>query len=191
VPRVLDAAARDTAVIQAAWQVIAREGITALTVRRVAAQAGLAPSSLRYTFPTQAAVREKAITAVSEHLNRRIAALPDDLTAIAWARAALLELLPLDQQRSLEMEVFLALGMAAMTDDTLLPLWRQADTVVRQVCHKAITAAGGKPTGANLDRLHALIDGLAFHLLVRDRTRGHDWAHVVVDRELSFFGEGA
>ncbi|MEU4424384.1 TetR family transcriptional regulator C-terminal domain-containing protein [Actinoplanes sp. NPDC024001] len=183
-PRVLDTAARDAAVIQAAWHVIAREGITALTVRRVAAQAGLAPSSLRYTFPTQAAVREKAITAVSQRLSQRIAALPADLTAQAWARAALLELLPLDQQRSLEMEVFLALGMAALTDDSLQPLWQQADTVVRDVCTKAITAAGGEPTAVQVDRLHALIDGLAFHLLVRDRTRGHDWAQHVVDREL-------
>ncbi|HEX8630632.1 MAG TPA: TetR family transcriptional regulator C-terminal domain-containing protein [Catenuloplanes sp.] len=190
-PRVLDAAARDTAVIQAAWHVIAREGIAALTVRRVAAQAGLAPSSLRYTFPTQAVVRERAITAVSRHLSERIAALPDDPTARAWARAALLELLPLDQQRSLEMEVFLALGMAAMTDDTLLPLWHQADAVVRKVCSEAITAAGGEPSGVHVDRLHALIDGLAFHLLVRDRTRGHDWAEQVVDRELRSFGEGA
>jgi AcrR family transcriptional regulator len=181
----MDAAARDRAVVEAAWQVIAREGITALTVRRVAAQAGLAPSSLRYTFPTQAAVREKALAAVSQHLTARVDALPDGLAGRAWARAALLELLPLDAQRRLEMEVFLALGIAAMADDTLLPLWNTADAVVRTVCGEALTAAGAEPAAVHVDRLHALIDGLAFHLLVRDPGQGDDWALDVVDRELA------
>ena len=182
-PRILDAAARDKAVIEAAWQVIAREGITALTVRRVAAQAGLAPSSLRYTFPTQAVVREKALTAVSHHLTARVDALPADLDGPAWARAALLELLPLDPQRRLEMEVFLALGIAAMADDTLLPIWNEADAVVRDVCARALAAAGAEPAVLDVNRLHALIDGLAFHLLVRDQ--GADWARDVVDSELA------
>jgi DNA-binding transcriptional regulator YbjK len=154
----MDAAARDRAVIEAAWQVIAREGITALTVRRVAAQAGLAPSSLRYTFPTQASVREKALTAVSEHLTARVRDLPGDLTGRAWAHAALLELLPLDTQRRLEMEVFLALGIAAMADKTLLPIWQKADAVVREVCAEAIAAVGAEPAVVQVDRLHALID---------------------------------
>ena len=182
-PRNLDAAARDKAVIDAAWQVIARDGITALTVRRVAAQAGLAPSSLRYTFPSQTVVREKAITAVSQRLTERVAALPGNLTGRAWARAALLELLPLDEQRRLEMEVFLALGMAAMTDATLRPLWNAADAIVREVCARAISAAGGDDS--HVDRLHALIDGLAFHLLVRDREEGDGWAYDVID---GYFG---
>lgn len=186
-PRILDAAARDKAVIEAAWQVIAREGITALTVRRVAAQAGLAPSSLRYTFPTQAVVREKALTAVSQNLTARVDALPDDLDGRAWARAALLELLPLDPQRRLEMEVFLALGIAAMADDTLLPIWNEADAVVRGVCAEALTAAGAEPTVLHVNRLHALIDGLAFHLLVRDQ--GDEWARDVVDSELELRAE--
>lgn len=186
----MDAVARDKAVIEAAWQVIAREGITALTVRRVAAQAGLAPSSLRYTFPTQAAVREKALTAVSQQLSARVRALPGDLAGTAWARAALLELLPLDAQRRLEMEVFLALGIAAMADDTLLPIWKAADAVVREVCAEAVAAAGAEPAVVRVDRLHALIDGLAFHLLVRDHEPGGEWAHDVVDHELAAVAGG-
>jgi hypothetical protein len=43
----------------------------------------------------------------------------------------------------------------------------------------------------HVDRLHALIDGLAFHLLVRDNApvrddeRAGGWARDVVDRELA------
>ena len=168
-PRTLDAAARERAVIDAAWRLLAREGVEALTVRRVAAEADLAPSSLRYTFPTQADIRRKTVAAVSERLKQRLADLPETLEGRAWARAALLELLPLDEQRRLEMHVFLAFGMAAMTDSELQPLWSEADAAVREVCARVV-ASTGEAADAQADLLHALVDGLALHLLVR---RGH------------------
>lgn len=159
-PRQLDASARDDSVIAAAWRVIARDGLAALTVRRLAAESGLAPSSLRYTFPTQAAVREKALAAVAGTIRERVAALP---AGEDRAEAMLLELLPLDAGRRLEMEVYLALGVAAMTDDSLHPFWRAATGAVRAVCTDALREAGRE---RDVDELHALVDGLALHLLL-------------------------
>ena len=52
--------ARDTRVIAAAWRVIARDGVLALTVKALADEAGVAVSSMRYTMPSQAVVRERA-----------------------------------------------------------------------------------------------------------------------------------
>ena len=46
--------ARDTRVIAAAWRLIAREGVLALTVKALADEAGVAVSSMRYTMPSQA-----------------------------------------------------------------------------------------------------------------------------------------
>lgn len=46
--------ARDTKVIAAAWRLIAREGVLALTVKALADEAGVAVSSMRYTMPSQA-----------------------------------------------------------------------------------------------------------------------------------------
>jgi AcrR family transcriptional regulator len=183
-PRSLDTAARDRAVIDAAWRLLARDGVEALTIRRVAAEAGLAPSSLRYTFPTQADIRSRAVGAVSERLTERLAELPASLTGRAWARAALLELLPLDEQRRLEMHVFLALGMAAVTDARLLPLWNEADATVREVCARAV-AAVGEVAGERVDLVHALVDGLALHLLVRPGADGEGAARAAIDLFLS------
>jgi AcrR family transcriptional regulator len=182
-PRHLDAPARDRTVVEAAWRVIARRGVEALTVRNVAAEAGLAPSSLRYTFPTQAAVRERAIGGVLEHLRDRLDALPSSLSGRAWARAALLELLPLDPQRRLEMEVYLALGIAAMTDPALEPLRRQVHEVIADVCRRA-AAAVGHTSATEIQLLHALVDGLALHLVVQPKQANTSWALAAVDQYL-------
>lgn len=57
--------ARDTRVIAAAWRVIARDGVLALTVKALADEAGVAVSSMRYTMPSQAVVRERALEAIA------------------------------------------------------------------------------------------------------------------------------
>jgi AcrR family transcriptional regulator len=100
-------------VSEAAWRILVRDGLGELSVRNVAAEAGLAPSSLRYVFPTQASVREQAVSLVRDRLTERLRAVPTEPDGRARARAMLLELMPLDADRRMEMEVYLALGTAA------------------------------------------------------------------------------
>jgi AcrR family transcriptional regulator len=183
--RNLDVEARQRAVLEASWRVIARDGVAALTVRAVAAEAGLAPSSLRYTFPTQASVREHAIAGVADRLSARIAALPDTDDAPTWARGALLELLPLDDQRRLEMEVFLALSTAAMTSPDLRSLQGMTDRVIRDVCERAVAAIAATADDTTVQLVHALIDGLALHLIQQSARSDATWAVHVIDQCLS------
>jgi AcrR family transcriptional regulator len=161
-PRTMDHEARERQVIEAAWRVIVREGITGLTVRNVAAEAGLAPSSLRYAFPTQAGVRERAIRALLEHLRARLDVVP---ASAHWARNTLLELVPLDAQRRIEMQVSLALGVAAVTDVDLQPLRIELADAVRQVC-RDVCHELGVDDGRRIAELHALVDGLALHVVL-------------------------
>lgn len=178
-PRTLDTDARDHAVLEASWRVIRRAGMPALTVRNVAAEAGLAPSSLRYTFPTQASVRERAIAGVLERIRDRIDALPADLVGRAWARGALLELLPLDEQRRAEVEVYFALNIAALSDPALADLRQQLDDAIADLCARAAAAIGADATAG--PTFHALADGLALHLVTRPATAGTAWAIEIVD----------
>ena len=62
--------ARDTRVIAAAWRVIARDGVLALTVKALADEAGVAVSSMRYTMPSQAVVRERALEAIAPAIRK-------------------------------------------------------------------------------------------------------------------------
>ncbi len=179
----MNADERDRAVVEAAWRVLVRDGLAALSVRNVAAEAGLAPSSLRYTFPTQASVRERAVEVVLDRLRERIAAIPDDLDGSAWARAALRELLPLDAERRTEMEVTLALGTAALTDPALHPAHHAMNETVREICARAATTLG-RMSNVDIDHLHALVDGLALHIVRRNRGEETEWAVRVLDAHL-------
>ena len=70
--------ARDTRVIAAAWRLIARDGLDALTVKALAEEAGVPPSSMLYTLPNHAVVRERALEAIAPAIRKRISALPPE-----------------------------------------------------------------------------------------------------------------
>ncbi|MGC5168080.1 TetR/AcrR family transcriptional regulator [Luteimicrobium sp. DT211] len=188
-PRRVDREARQRQVSEAAWRVLLRDGLEGLSVRNVAAEAGLPQSSLRYTFPTVASVRERALGLVSERLRARVDAL--DPAAPGRARALLLELLPLDAERRVEMEVYLALGTAAMTDPTLREAHRAAQEGVRRVCEEALDALPPAPRRADgrgsleVSDVHALVDGLALHLVRQDPDAPTGWAVEVLDAHLA------
>lgn len=181
-PRSLDRDERLAAVSQAAWRVLSRQGIEALSVRNVAAEAGLAPSSLRYVLPTQASVRVHAIELVVERFSERVNAL--DHSREDWARAALTELLPLDDERRLEVRVFVSLGAAALTSEDLSAAFERAFAATRKICAKALRSLGRPASHVEVARLHALLDGLAVHMLHQDVRADSRWALKVLDAHL-------
>ncbi|MEU7734972.1 TetR family transcriptional regulator C-terminal domain-containing protein [Streptomyces griseus] len=183
-PRVIDTDERNRQVAEAAWRVLVREGLPALSVRKVAAEAGLPPSSLRYTFPTQASLRIRAYALVVERLAERVAAIEPGAD---WARAVLLELLPLDESRRLEMEITVVLGTAAMADGDLRATHHRAHRAVRDLCERVVRAVGVDPADVRVqtERLHAMMDGLALHMIRQGEDEGTDWAVRVVDTHLA------
>lgn len=183
-PRVIDTDERNRRVTEAAWRVLVREGIPALSVRKVAAEAGLPPSSLRYTFPTQASLRIRAYELVVERLAERVAAIAPGAD---WSRAVLLELLPLDESRRLEMEITVVLGTAAMADGDLRATHHRAHRAVRDLCERVVRAVEVDPADVRVEteRLHAIMDGLALHMNRQDDDEGTDWAVQVVDTHLA------
>lgn len=173
-------------VSEAAARVLARNGLGALSVRGVAAEAGLPPSTVRYVFPTQASVRTHALEAVFDATTRRVDAVPETLPDRERARRILLELLPLDEERLIELDVYLALGNAALTDPELRPALDRVVSDMRQWTEQIVRLVG-VPEAERLfeaQRLHALIDGLAMHVSRLAPGESGDWAIGVLDRHL-------
>ncbi|WP_260233351.1 TetR/AcrR family transcriptional regulator [Curtobacterium sp. PhB130] len=185
--RSMDVEERRRTVSAAAWRVLARDGLGALSVRNVAAEAGLPPSTVRYTFPTQSSVREHALTLVFDGTAARIDALPSDLTGTAYAHAVLVELLPLDDARRIELDVYLALGTAALTDAELRPFHDRVVEEMRQWCARILDALGVPAADAEYEtrRLHALVDGLALHVVRLDPGGDASWAIDLLDRHVA------
>jgi DNA-binding transcriptional regulator YbjK len=187
-PKIVDTAERNRIVSEAAWRVMVRDGLTALSVRNVAAEAGLPPSSLRYTFPTQSSVRDSAVTLLVERMAERVARHGEGHVAsgsaddAAAARAILLELLPLDDERRVEMEVSLALGAMAATDRALWQAHQRTHLAVREACARAIGLMGADQ--GDIEGTHALIDGLALHLVRQAPQASDAWALRALDAHL-------
>jgi len=179
-------------VTEAACRVLAHEGLAALSVRGVAAAAGLPPSTVRYVFPTQAAMRERTITLVFDRTRERIDAIPTGLPDDETARRILLELLPLDDERVVELDVYLALGNAALTDPALRPALDRVVAEMRGWCDR-IVALVGVPEDQRADeacRLHALVDGLAVHVTRLAAGESGEWAIALLDRHLAGLPSG-
>ena len=191
VPRLIDHAAREVEVAEAAWRVLSSRGVAALSVRTVAAEAGLATGSLRRAFPTQEALVVFSLQLVIERVGERLAAL--DLTAAAPRpqAAVLRELLPLDAGRRLEMEVFLHLAALAPQGGALRSVYVDAHAGLARattwVVSSLVDAGWARPDleqPLEARRLHALADGLALHLVRQDPADPTGWATDVLDAHL-------
>lgn len=182
-PRLIDHNERRLQLAEATWRVIARDGIAGASVRAVAAEAGRSPGSLRHLFSSQSDLLVFALDLVVERVTARIDALPAQPTATATVEAVAAQLLPLDSERRTEMEVYLALFTAAHTHRELRAPRDTAHQTVRQACtwmvgELARTQALPRTTDLTLEakRLHALIDGLAAHLLYEPHDHDPQWA---------------
>jgi AcrR family transcriptional regulator len=194
-PKLIDHGARREEIAAAAWQVILREGVSGASVRAVAAEAGLSTGSLRHIFASQSQLLVFAFRLVVDRATARIAALPPQRTALLTAEAVANELLPLDRDRRTEMEVYLALFAAASSDAQLQATRDDALRQMRDACRWMVAQLlddADRPDEAELEleaaRLHAVIDGLAAHLVWMPADVDPDWARQVVARHVRSLG---
>jgi AcrR family transcriptional regulator len=174
VPKVVDHEQRRRELGHAVWRVIRRDGIDQASVRIVAEEAGWSAGALRHYFATQSELLAFAMRLVVERIEGRIAAL-DRATDPRQAVAEVLhELLPLDDERRAENEVWLAFTARALIDPELRAQHSEVHDALHQACASALEAlaAGGRAdasvaTALQVERLHALLDGLAVHTALR------------------------
>ncbi len=167
-PRRIDAEARNAEIAAASLRVLERDGLSGLSVRGVAAEAGIATASLRRAFPTQHALREYCFERIEERVTARIAAL--DLTGRALVDELLAQLLPLDQERRSELVAHVQLGVFALTDSTLRPAAIRLSAALDRGCRTAIAilADAGQLDSSRdptyeAQRLRAVLDGVAMY----------------------------
>ncbi|MDQ4038386.1 MAG: TetR/AcrR family transcriptional regulator [Actinomycetota bacterium] len=179
----LDRDQRRTELAEAVWRAIRRKGVRGASVRGVAREAGLSMGSVRYFFGTQEELLHFAMRAVIARATGRIEAGASDRDALvaqgdsAAAAARLLEqILPLDDERLGEAQVWLAFTLQGVVDAGMARIRREADEGVRQLCEKCLRdlaghglVAGERDLELEVERLWSLLDGLTLHILL-DRT---------------------
>jgi AcrR family transcriptional regulator len=189
-PKTIDRQARERVVGEAAWRVVVRDGVTKLSVRNVAAEAGIAAGSLRYLFPTQEALRAYVLDLVRQRVTDRISGMSTQQPLRRAVEEYFSQLLPLDTERRVEMEVFLSVGVLALTDPALRPAYERAHHDLREGCRQMLALLATDPDYSALDpdsetaRTHAFIDGLALHLLRQPLDESTTWATDELARHL-------
>jgi AcrR family transcriptional regulator len=174
VPKLVDREERRRELAHAVWRVIRRDGVDHASVRTVAEEAGWSPGALRHYFATQSELLAFAMRLVAERIEDRIAALTPAADPRAAVEQVLHELLPLDDERRAENEVWLAFTARALTDPQLRSQYNEVHDALHLASSSALEklvardpAKGSAPTALQVERLHALTDGLALHTAVR------------------------
>lgn len=171
-PKLVDQTERRLSLAEAAWRIVLRHGVAGVSVRAVATEAGLATASLRQAFPTQDALLAFCFELVLDRAAHRITGLALAGGVRQRAERTLLEVLPLDPERHAEMQVWLAFAAAAMAEPQLAPTYARGHDALGRLCRSVVRSlAAGPDTHAAVTveaaRLHALLDGLAMHLVFR------------------------
>lgn len=173
-PRQVDPEQRRAEIAEAVWTVIRRDGLQRASVRNVAREAGLSMGSLRHYFATQGELLCFAMQLVGERARARVRAIQPATDPRATAERLLQELVPLDTERRAESEVWLAFTGRALVDAEQRAIHQQIHDQLNGACATAITllaeaglTAGDLDVDLEATRLHALLDGLAVHAVMR------------------------
>ncbi|HLS12932.1 MAG TPA: TetR family transcriptional regulator C-terminal domain-containing protein [Beutenbergiaceae bacterium] len=173
-------------VVEALWRTIARAGVAGISVRTVAAEAGVTGGTVQHHFPTRGEMIRFAMELIAEQVEERLVAMPRTGPVPQWTRQILLELLPLGAARRQEFNIWLAFTVHAATDPDLTELKRQTSARLLQLNRNIARARWGGTLAAtestiagpaehaavDLEQeailLQAVIDGLSLHLAEMD-----------------------
>jgi AcrR family transcriptional regulator len=170
VPKLVDHEQRRRELAEAVWRVIRRHGVDGASVRTVAQEAGWSAGALRHYFRTQSELLDFAILLAAERIRCRVEALELADDPRRAVEQLLSELLPLDDERQAENEVWLAFTARALIDPELRVRQVEIDDELRAACVRAVEMLGvpaGRERALEAERLHALLDGLALHAAMR------------------------
>lgn len=169
-PKIVDHEQRRRELAEAVWRVIRRYGIDGASVRTVAQEAGWSAGALRHYFRSQSELLDFAIDLAAERIRQRVGALELADDPRRAVEQLLSELLPLDDERRAENEVWLAFTARALIDPQLRVRHAEIDDELRAASQRAVGMLGlaaGRERALEAERLHALLDGLALHGAMR------------------------
>jgi AcrR family transcriptional regulator len=191
-PKVVDHEERRAELCAAVWRLASREGLEAVTVRRVAQEAGWSTGAVVHYFSDKEDLLLSAFQTVADRVSRRLEKLEEQANdPLALARAWLVEGLPVDSDRKAEVRVWFALLGLAITRPALARAQRLTYRAWRgRVADLLREAQAAGVVRADVDcssaaaALVALVDGLAIQATFEARAVSSGLATRLVDAHL-------
>lgn len=152
---------------------ILRDGLEGVSVRNVAAEAGWSTGALRHYLGTKEELLAAAARLLEERVVGRLVNRTWGLAPREAVRAALCEVLPLDEERRIECALWFAFAGRSLVDPRIAEEYevvfdgmrKLCEIVAREMADLGLLAPGLDPA-LEAARLHALVDGLAVHGLL-------------------------
>jgi AcrR family transcriptional regulator len=169
-PKIVNHDSRRIQLAEAAWRIIRSKGIDEVSVRNVAEEAGMSLGSLRHYFATHSELLAFSMRLVSDRVESRLRSMEWDGGPRQAMEAIIAELVPLDDDRLAECQVWFAFAGKAIADPSLGAMLREVHdslhALFRQLTDDLIRLDLTKPgIDAELEakRMHAMVDGLVVH----------------------------
>lgn len=186
-PRVVDHGQRRGEIAEALWRIAAREGLEAVSLSRVAAEAGVSKGRVQHYFASREELLAFTATLLYLRVDERIAtALAEAAerdTPLALVRALLAGMLPLDEEGRTDALVGSAFLVRAVGDPEMREAYRAGNRLAVEGLTAKLAAARVVDPDHEATRLFLLARGLTESLLLGEHTP--ESALAVVDRELA------
>lgn len=152
-------------ILDAAIRLIATDGLAAVSIRAVAAEAGVSLAQVQYYFHSKDQLVTAAFEQAEEEFLAQVTLVLDRPRSRRRLRAAIDLWLPLDEPRERRVKVWLAFVGAAAAHAALAERARQTDAQLRDWYSTELAALGVADPDAAAAQLLALVDGVALHCL--------------------------
>ncbi|RAS64680.1 TetR family transcriptional regulator [Lentzea atacamensis] len=182
-PKQVDHDERRRQIGDAVCRVIAARGLNAVSLRHVAAEAGVSMGRVQHYFATVDEMLMFAFDLISERVAARLGAVHSDDPA-KYLRAILLELLPLSPDARAEAPVLAAFLAQAVVEPRLgVPLHEGNEQMVAWLAGMITAVRPGGDPKRDAMALLAFVDGLMLQVLIGQVTP--EAAEDLVDHQLS------
>lgn len=178
-PKIVDHEERRRELAEALWRVITASGPQAVSIRTVAAEAGLSAGALRHYFQTREELLVFAMDGSEERVIQRMGeysrTLTPEMPVVERAAGFAEHMLPLDETRRAEFRAWEAAGALGEQDPRMEERWIRQRGLYRRL----VGGLGGLPPLEEPEQeqpdpwletwseyLHTFVDGLAIQMML-------------------------
>ena len=178
-PKIVDHDERRAEYVDALWRLVSREGAGAISVRALAAEAGVSPSNVVHYLPSRAEMLAEAVRQLLREARDRSAKMRAEAEVFDLDRATdiVMVAIPDSPKRRRQSEVWLLLLAEQETNLEAGEILAELQAGVRSAVRNGMDLladhgilAPGRDRDLEAARLHALIDGLALQTLIDEST---------------------
>ena len=197
-PKIVDHDERRRVIVEALWRVVARDGAHEVSVRHVAAEAGMPKSSIGHYVGTMPQLLGLAIDQLVQENTDYMLSLDPLVLDADKATEVLYTLVPVSERRRHMSGVWLLLASQAGADAEFSDVLHRLNVsiveglsdLLRGMQQQALMDAS-RDVDIEVRRLHALIDGLALQCMTDPSLRSEKDVRTILRHEVARLSEPA